>query len=116
MMIDIPLLADLDAIWGRQQQLVDANLIWENKKRIDYNYSVGDRVWLKVYDPTKLEPKLHGPHQITRVYVNGTVDVQLKPGIVQRDNIRKVVPYRHSERNSTPLTEECLMTLEVELY
>ena len=79
MMIDVPLLADLDAIRGRKQQLIDANLIRENKKRIDYNYKVGDRVWIKHYDPTKMDSRLHGPYHITRIYVNGTVDVQLNP-------------------------------------
>ena len=43
-MIDVPLLVDIDAIRGRKQQLIDNNLIRENKKRIDYNYEVGDKV------------------------------------------------------------------------
>ena len=111
MMIDIPLLADLDGIRSRRQQLIDSNLIRENRRRIDYNYSVGERVWIKVYDPTKMDPRLHGPYQITRVYVNGTVDVQLKPGVIQRYNIRKVVPYRHSEHRDTPLTNESHLIL-----
>ena len=114
MMIDVPLLADLDAIRGRKQQLIDANLIRENKKRIDYNYKVGDRVWIKHYEPTKMDSRLHGPYQVTRIYVNGTIDVQLKPGVIQRYNIRKVVPYRHSEHSVTPLTNESHFIFEVE--
>jgi len=114
MMIDVPLLVDIDAIRGRKQQLIDNNLIRENKKRIDYNYEVGDRVWIKHYDPKKLEPRLHGPYRITRIYVNGTIDIELKPGVIQRYNIRKVVPYRHSEHAVTPLTNECHFIFEVE--
>ena len=64
MMIDIPLLTDLSAIQRRQQQLIDTNLIRESKKRIDNNYSVKERVWIKVYNPTKMGPQLHGPYQI----------------------------------------------------
>ena len=71
-------------------------------------------MWIKHYDPKKMEPRLHGSYQITRIYVNGTVDIQLKPGVIQRYNIRKVVPYRHSEHAVTPLTNECHFILEVE--
>ena len=116
-MIDVPLLVDIDSIRGRKQQLIDNNLIRENKKQIDYNYEVGDKVWIKHYDPKKLEPKLHGPYRITRIYVNGTIDIELKPGVIQRYNIRKVVPYRHSEHSSTPLIKECHYIFEVsEVY
>ena len=113
MMIDVPLLADIDAIRGQKQQLIDNSLIRENKKQIDYNYKVGDRVWIKHYDPKKMEPRLHVPYQITRIYVNGTINVQLKPRVIQRYNIRKVVPYWHSEHSSTPLTNKCHFIFEV---
>lgn len=81
--INVPHLADFDTIRGRKQQLIDYNLIRENKKRIDYEYKVGEKVWLKHYDPQKIEPRLHGPYQINRIYVKRTVDVQLKEHLVQ---------------------------------
>ena len=68
-------------------------MLCKNRKQIDYNYAVGERVWLKEYDPTKMEPKLHGPYPITRIHVNGTVDVELRPGVTQRFNVQKVVPF-----------------------
>ena len=117
-MVDIPLMADIDGIRSRRQQRIDAALLRENKRRIDYNYSVGERIWLKEYDPTKMEPKLHGPYPITRIYVNGTVDVELRPGVTQRFNVRKVVPFRHALAATTgPLPSPAAdgyLVLEVE--
>ena len=51
MLMDIPLVADLEAIRGRRQQRIDDNLRRTNKGRVDYNYKVGERVKLKVWDP-----------------------------------------------------------------
>jgi hypothetical protein len=72
----------------------------ENKKRIDYNYEVGEKVWIKVYDPTKMDAKLRGPFKISRIFVNGTVQLEMgtpDTPVYRRFNIRKIVPFRHSE-------------------
>ena len=53
-LMDVPLIADLDTIRGRRQQLIDENLIRLNKKRADHNYSVNDRVLIRVTDPVKM--------------------------------------------------------------
>ena len=55
MLMDVHLIADMDAIRGRRQQLINDNLIRTNKKRTDNNYSVNDRVLLRVADPVKME-------------------------------------------------------------
>ena len=111
-------MADIDSIRSCRQQRIDAALLRENQKRIDYNYSVGERVWLKEYDPTKMEPRLHGPYQIARVYVNRIVDIELKPGVTQRFNVQKVVPFRHALATTTgPLPSpaaDCYLVLEME--
>ena len=96
MLMDVPLIADLDAIRGRRQQLIDDNLIRLNKKRADHNYSVNDRVFLRVADPVKMEDRFTVPYRIARVFVNGTIDLDLEPMIVRRFSIRKVVPYSRS--------------------
>ena len=57
MLMDVPLIADMDVIRGRRQQLIDDNLIRLNKKRADHNYSVNDRVFLRVADPVKMEDR-----------------------------------------------------------
>ena len=76
MMMDIPLVADLEAIRGRRQQRIDENLIRMNRGRTDHKYQVGDLVKLKVIDPVKLEPRFQGPFIITQVFTNGTVRIR----------------------------------------
>ena len=97
MFLDIPLLANLEAIRNRRQQLIDQNLIRLNRIRIDYNYTIGDQVMVKTYDPTKLQERFHGPYNIVRVYTNGTVRLQRNPTTTEVFNIRKLTPYRGVE-------------------
>ena len=94
MLMDVPLIADLDAIRGRQQKLIDDNLNRLNKKRADHNYSVNERVLLRVADPVKMEDRFTGPYRIARIFVNGAIDLELEPTIVRSFSIRKLVPYR----------------------
>ena len=94
MFMDVQLLSDLDAIQGRKQQQIDDNIKHSNKKRIDYNYRVGEMVKLKVYDPSKLQERFKGPYRIVRLCANGTVHLQIKPGITTPINIRKIEPYK----------------------
>ena len=72
MLMDVPFIANLAAIRDRRQQLINTNLLRTNKRRIDYNYRVGDNVMIKRYDPTKLQERLHGPYRISQVCVNGS--------------------------------------------
>ena len=94
MLMDIPLIAYMDAIRGRRQKLINDNLIRLNKKRTDHNYSVNDIVLLRIADTVKMEDRLTGPYRIARVFVNGKIDLELEPTTVRRFSIRKVVPYR----------------------
>ena len=55
MLMDVPLISDMDAIRGRQQQLINDNLIRMNKKHANHNYSVNYRVLLRVANPVKIE-------------------------------------------------------------
>ena len=102
MLMDVHLIADLDAIRGRRQQLIYDNLIILNKKRADHTYSVNDRVLLRVADPVKMEDRFTGPYRIARVFVNVTIDLELEPTIIRRFSIRKVVPYRGLLRPPEP--------------
>ena len=94
MFMDVQLVADLDAIRGRKQQRIDENNKISNKKRVDHNYRVGEMVKLRVYDPNKLQERFKGPYRITQVFTNGTVHLQIKPGIATPINIRKIEPYK----------------------
>ena len=101
-LMDVLLIADLDAIRGIRQQLIDDNFIILNKKRADQNYSVNDRVLLRVADPVKMEDRFTEPYRIERIFLNGTIDIELESFIVRRFSIRKVVPYRGLLRPPEP--------------
>ena len=92
--MNIPLITDLDALKGHRQQLVDENLRRINKKQLEHHYAVGDQVSIKYHDPNKMEEKLHGPYRIERLYTNGTVRVEINPGVTIPISIRKLVPYK----------------------
>ena len=62
MFVDVPLISNLAAIRDRRQQLIDENLIRENKKRREFRYQAGQEVLLKSVDPRKMDPKAHGPY------------------------------------------------------
>ena len=44
MIMYVPLIANLSAIRDGRQQMIDENLIKQNKKRIEHHYRVGDMV------------------------------------------------------------------------
>jgi transposase InsO family protein len=94
MILDVPLVNDLYQIQQRRQSLIDQRLIEANAKRFSYDYNVGEEVLKLVYNPAKLEPRAIGPYTITRVHTNGTLSIQITPGVIERINIRRVKPYR----------------------
>ena len=53
-----------------------------------------ERVLKKKWKPRKLEERTSGPYKIVQTHVNGTVTIQLRPGLTERINIRRVIPYR----------------------
>ncbi len=88
MFLNIPLLVDWQAILARQEQLVNDALLRANKKRINFDYQIGQKV-LK-YDKMlygKLKAKTTGPF-------DGTVTISLRPGITERINVCHTLPYR----------------------
>jgi hypothetical protein len=48
----------------------------------------------KKWKPKKLGKSTCGPYKIVQTHVNGTVTVQLRPGLTERINIRQIIPYR----------------------
>ena len=93
MMTNIPLISNLLAIGNRRQQLVDENVRRVNARRIQHNYTIGDRVKFVNYNPNKLDSRTHGPYRIVRVFTNGTVRIQLSQHVQETVNIRKIFPY-----------------------
>ena len=94
MFLNIPLMADWHQIARNREQLVNESLRRQNLSRRKYDYVVGQQVLKKIHDPTKLGERTEGPYNITTVHVNGTVSIELSPGIIERINIRRIIPYR----------------------
>jgi len=94
MFLNIPLIADWHAVTKRREHLVNENLMRENKKRRRHDYAVDHRVLKKRHNPTKLGPRTTGPYRVVQTHVNGTVTIELKHGVTERINIRRIIPYR----------------------
>eukprot|EP00957_Ditylum_brightwellii_P003158 240393-Ditylum_brightwellii.AAC.1 len=89
MFLNIPLIADWKAITSRREQHVHNNLRCANKKQRQYDYASGQKVLKKVHDPMKLGVRNSGPYIIERVHVNGTLSIELRPGVTECINIRR---------------------------
>jgi hypothetical protein len=95
MIFDIFLIADMEVIRHRRQQLVDKRARFTNQSRIYHDYNIGERVLIRNPDPSKLDLRTgQNPFTITRVYTNGTVTIQRGLHVTKRINIRRLVPYR----------------------
>jgi RNase H-like domain found in reverse transcriptase/Integrase zinc binding domain/Reverse transcriptase (RNA-dependent DNA polymerase) len=97
MLLNIPLLADLQAIHAKRQLIINENLRKANQKRRSHDYHIEEQVMVLEPDPSKLQGKAHGPYTIQRVHANGTVTLQITPTVTERINIRRIKPY-HSEQ------------------
>ena len=62
--------------------------------RRSYDYIQGQRVLKKRHKPDKLGRLTEGPYVITQVHTNGNVTMELRPGVTERINIRRVLPYK----------------------
>ena len=92
--MNVPLVADWQTIARNREQHVNENLRRANRKRRQYDYAPGQQVLKKVHNPTSLGVRSSGPYTIDRVHVNGNFTIQLRPGVTERINIRRVLPYR----------------------
>ena len=94
MLFDIPFIADWNKIGDYRQRQTELSTARKNKKCIDYDYKVGDRV-LVIQDGIlcKAQSK-HGkePWTITTVHTNGTIRIQLGTK-TEQINIWRVTPY-----------------------
>ena len=65
----------------------------QNAQRRTYDYALNQKVLKKVHDPTKLGIRTTGPYKLKKTHVNGTVTMELRPGVSERINIRCVIHY-----------------------
>ena len=88
-LFDIPYIADWRIIGQRRQLLVAQNNARENLKRIDFDYTVGNKVLLKKDGILcKAEDRNTDPYIITQVHTNGTVRIQ-RGNVSERSNIQR---------------------------
>jgi hypothetical protein len=78
MLFDIPFIADWKNIGEHRQRLTDLNTAHENKRRIDYDYKVGQKilVWNNGILRKAQSVWQKDPWTITTVRTNGTITTQ----------------------------------------
>ena len=103
MLLNIPLVADWKAITHAREQRVNENLHRENAKRRSYDYEQGQKVLKLVHKPTKLGRRTFGPFTIQRVHVNGNITMELRPGLSERINVRRVINPIPRTNHSPPM-------------
>ena len=93
MLLNIAFKANWESICNKRQLSINTSNTKENKSRIPHTYSIGDSITIT---RPGLQPKLstpsEGPHTITQVYTNGTVQI-LKGIVSQRIIIRRIQPF-----------------------
>ena len=66
----------------------------ENQKQRHYDYIPQQSILKKTWKPQKLGLRTTGPFTILQTHVNGTVTIELQPGISERLNIQRIIPYK----------------------
>jgi hypothetical protein len=94
MFLNIPLIVDWHAVTQKREHLINKNLICENCKQKCYDYMPTQKILKMRHKTCKLGQKTSGPYKIMQTHVNGTLTVELKPGISERIIIRRVIPYK----------------------
>ncbi len=93
MFLNVPLIADWQAIAHTCEHHVNENLRRANREQRQFDYAPGKQVLKKVHNPTKLGVRTEGPYTIKRIHVNGNLTILLREGVTVCINIRRVLPY-----------------------
>jgi hypothetical protein len=101
MLLPIKFKADWALITQRKQETINKSNKAENKKRIQHEYNVGDKVLLeKPGKLRKMATPRKGPYKILKVCSNGTVILD-RGSFQHKVNIRRISPYFERENSST---------------
>ena len=76
MLLDVPIIANMNIIRERRQHLINEQLRRHNARRISHDYRVDDQVLMINPDPSKMEERNTGPFTLTQIHVNGTVTLR----------------------------------------
>ena len=93
MLLNIPLIYNWQAIHKHRKHYINEKICRANLKRRQYNYDQGHKFLNKLHNPTKLGVRKIGPYTIELVHVNGTVTIEIRPGIIEHINIQQVIPF-----------------------
>ncbi len=93
MFLNLPLIADWQAIACTHEHHVNKNLQRANRKQRQFDYAPGQQGLKKVHNPTKLGVTTEGPYTIKRIHINGNLTILLHEVITERINIRRVLSY-----------------------
>ncbi len=119
MFLNVPLIADWQAIARTCEHHVNENLWCANRRQHQYDYAQGQQVMKKVHNPTKLGVRTEGPYTIERIHVNGNLTILLCEGITERINIHGVLPYRWTIPHApvkTILSMDCIEVITFYLW
>jgi hypothetical protein len=94
MFFNIPLIADWHTLTQRREHLINEHLKRENQKHHRYDYVPQQRELKKNWKPWKLGKRTSGQYRVLQTHVNGTLTIELQPGISKRLNIKRVIPYK----------------------
>jgi hypothetical protein len=75
MLLDVPVLINLETIRQQREALRDSVLLRENKKRFFHDYIVGKLVFKLSDNPPRMAEQATGPFPIEQVHTNGTVTI-----------------------------------------
>ena len=80
-----------------RQQQIDKRLLKANAKRVSHDFKQGDKVLkrrIRTPGQKLLSPFYPETYRIVQVHTNGTVTLQIMPNVLERTNIRRIVPFR----------------------
>ena len=93
MILPVKFNADWALIAQQKQESIIKSNTKENKKRIQHEYKVGDKVLLtKPGILRKMLTPYSGPYEVQQIFTNGTLTI-MKGAVIQRVNVRRVIPY-----------------------
>jgi hypothetical protein len=91
MFLNMPLIADRQAIACTCEHHVNENFRCDNRKQRQFDYDPGQQVLKKVHNPIKLGVRTEGPYTIECIQVNGNLAILLREGIAEHINICRVL-------------------------
>ena len=93
MIFNMKTLINWKRISVKKQMTTDKSTLRENSKRLDYDYKVGQQVYIvREKSFRKIEGPKMGPYNITEIFTNGNVRIQ-RGSVDERINIRRIEPH-----------------------